>query len=129
LRDGDSKEVSPGEGGRTQRLSRTTAHLYRICARQIDAIKDLTTSNLTVAIDRLKRWSRPGLLCIRDAARHVAVGGVGINLAIGMRLRRQISWRQPNNGAPLAGVQRVQRRRGFPTKVTQWVQVQINAAS
>jgi len=38
---------------------------------------------LTVAIDRLEQWWRPGLLCIGDAAHAMSpVGGVGINLAI-----------------------------------------------
>jgi 2-polyprenyl-6-methoxyphenol hydroxylase-like FAD-dependent oxidoreductase len=38
---------------------------------------------LTVRVDRLSQWFRPGLLCIGDAARDVPlVGGVGINLAI-----------------------------------------------
>ena len=38
---------------------------------------------LTVAIDRLPLWHKPGLLCIGDAAHAMSpVGGVGINLAI-----------------------------------------------
>ncbi len=38
---------------------------------------------LTVAVDRLERWWRPGLLCIGDSAHAMSpVGGVGINLAI-----------------------------------------------
>ncbi len=40
-------------------------------------------SLLTVKVDRLEKWSRPGLLCIGDAAHAMSpVGGVGINLAI-----------------------------------------------
>jgi hypothetical protein len=37
---------------------------------------------LTVCVDRLRRWYRPELLCIGDAARHVPDGGVRINLAV-----------------------------------------------
>ena len=38
---------------------------------------------LTVVVDRLERWWRPGLLCIGDAAHAMSpVGGVGINLAV-----------------------------------------------
>ena len=38
---------------------------------------------LTVSVDRLTQWSKPGLLCIGDAAHAMSpIGGVGINLAI-----------------------------------------------
>ncbi|MGC2199300.1 MAG: FAD-dependent monooxygenase [Stellaceae bacterium] len=38
---------------------------------------------LSVSIDRLQVWHRPGLLCIGDAAHAMSpIGGVGINLAI-----------------------------------------------
>jgi 2-polyprenyl-6-methoxyphenol hydroxylase-like FAD-dependent oxidoreductase len=38
---------------------------------------------LSVAVDRLRQWHRPGLLCIGDAAHAMSpIGGVGINLAI-----------------------------------------------
>jgi 2-polyprenyl-6-methoxyphenol hydroxylase-like FAD-dependent oxidoreductase len=48
---------------------------------------------LTVAVDRLRQWSQPGLLCIGDCAHAMSpVGGVGINLAFRTRSPRQISW-------------------------------------
>lgn len=84
-------------------------------------------SLLTVAIDRLKHWSRPGLLCIGDAAHAMSpVGGVGINLAI------QDAVAAANILAPILlhrraspeELRRVQRRREYPTKLTQWFQVQ-----
>jgi len=83
---------------------------------------------LTVIIDRLKRWSRPGLLCIGDAAHAMSpVGGVGINLAI------QDAVAAANTLAPILKTRiatprelsRVQKRREFPTRLTQWFQVQI----
>jgi len=83
-------------------------------------------SLLAVAVDRLEQWSRPGLLCIGDAAHAMSpIGGVGINLAIqdavatanllGGKLLRQNSF-----GGEL---QIVQRRRDFPTRATQRVQL------
>src|SRR5215470_2345467 len=81
---------------------------------------------LTVKVDRLKDWSRPGLLCIGDAAHAMSpVGGVGINLAIQDAVAAaNYLWR------PLAerrltaeDLRRVQRRREWPTRVTQALQV------
>ena len=38
---------------------------------------------LTVSVDRLRQWHRPGLLCIGDAAHTMSpVGGIGINVAV-----------------------------------------------
>ncbi|MHA4838916.1 FAD-dependent oxidoreductase [Sphingopyxis sp. MSC1_008] len=53
-------------------------------AAGIDAIQSFDDVKLlTVALDRLTRWSRPGLLAIGDAAHAMSpVGGVGINLAV-----------------------------------------------
>lgn len=81
---------------------------------------------LTVAVDRLRRWFRPGLLCIGDAAHAMSpIGGVGINLAIqdavatanilGERLRLGTV-----NEGDLAAVQ---QRRTFPTRATQRLQL------
>jgi len=83
---------------------------------------------LTVAIDRLKQWARPGLLCIGDAAHAMSpVGGVGINLAIqdavatANLLAEKLRRGRPGERDLAA----VQARRLFPAKVIQAVQVQI----
>jgi 2-polyprenyl-6-methoxyphenol hydroxylase-like FAD-dependent oxidoreductase len=83
---------------------------------------------LTVAINRLKRWTRPGLLCIGDAAHAMSpVGGVGVNLAI------QDAVATANLlAAKLAGgcpsepeLDAVRCRREFPVRMTQAMQVVV----
>jgi 2-polyprenyl-6-methoxyphenol hydroxylase-like FAD-dependent oxidoreductase len=81
---------------------------------------------LTVVVDRLKQWSRPGLLCIGDAAHAMSpIGGVGINLAIqdavatanllGEKLRQATMTED--------ALKTVQQRRTFPTRATQRFQL------
>lgn len=97
-----------------------------------DRVQELSewsgVSLLSVAVDRLRVWHRPGLLCIGDAAHAMSpIGGVGINLAI------QDAVAAGNILAPrlLAGtvserdLHAVQRRREFPTRATQWLQVAL----
>jgi 2-polyprenyl-6-methoxyphenol hydroxylase-like FAD-dependent oxidoreductase len=81
---------------------------------------------LTVRVDRLLQWSRPGLLCIGDAAHAMSpVGGVGINLAIQDAVATANILVKPLRYGPVAidHLQRVQKRRELPTCVTQWLQV------
>lgn len=83
---------------------------------------------LTVRVDRLTRWYRPGLLCIGDAAHAMSpVGGVGINLAIqdAVAAANQLATPLRAGTVTVADLAKVQRRRRFPTVTTQWVQVQI----
>lgn len=83
---------------------------------------------LTVAIDRLQRWHRPGLICIGDAAHAMSpVGGVGINLAIQDAVAAANILAAPLKAhtATSAHLDSIQRRRSMPTRVTQWLQVQI----
>ena len=83
---------------------------------------------LTVVVDRLRRWYRPGLLCLGDAAHAMSpIGGVGINLAIQDAVAAANVLAAPlrNGSAANAGLRRVQRRREFPTWVTQRLQVFI----
>ncbi len=83
---------------------------------------------LTVAIDRMPQWCRPGLLCIGDAAHAMSpVGGVGINLAIQDAVATANILAEPlrRGSASLAQLESVQRRRTFPTRATQRLQVFI----
>ena len=81
---------------------------------------------LTVSIDRLRTWYKPGLLCIGDAAHAMSpVGGVGINLAIQDAVAAaNILWKPLKNGTlSTFDLARVQHRRTLPTRVTQRLQV------
>lgn len=81
---------------------------------------------LTVQINRLRRWHRLGLLCIGDAAHAMSpAGGVGINLAIQDAVATANLLTQPLLDRSVSEQQlaAVQRRREFPTRVTQGVQL------
>jgi 2-polyprenyl-6-methoxyphenol hydroxylase-like FAD-dependent oxidoreductase len=77
---------------------------------------------LEVQVNRLKRWHRPGLLCIGDAAHAMSpVGGVGINLAVQDAVAAANLLVRPLKEGRLKerDLARVGRRRWFPTVVTQ----------
>lgn len=83
---------------------------------------------LSVAVDRLERWWRPGLICIGDAAHAMSpIGGVGINLAIQDAVAAANLLARPLREKALtdADLAAVQRRREWPAKVTQTAQIAI----
>jgi 2-polyprenyl-6-methoxyphenol hydroxylase-like FAD-dependent oxidoreductase len=83
---------------------------------------------LTVLVDRLRIWHRPGLLCIGDAAHAMSpIGGVGINLAIQDAVAAANILAAPLRDGRVADddLRAVQRRREFPTRATQGLQVLI----
>ncbi|RJF76220.1 FAD-dependent oxidoreductase [Rhodopseudomonas palustris] len=83
---------------------------------------------LTVTIDRLKRWARPGLLCIGDAAHAMSpVGGVGINLAIAdaVATANLLAEKLQRGGVTLADLGAVQARRLLPVRIIQGAQVAV----
>ena len=83
---------------------------------------------LTVRVDRLKHWYKPGLLCIGDAAHAMSpVGGVGINLAVqdAVAAANILALPLRQGAVPEALLVQVQRRREWPTKMTQRLQVFI----
>ncbi len=81
---------------------------------------------LTVAINRLKRWSLPGLLCIGDAAHAMSpVGGVGVNLAVqdAVATANQLAANLAIGCPSDDDLDAVRRRREFPMRVTQRMQI------
>lgn len=81
---------------------------------------------LTVRVDRLIEWCRPGLLCIGDAAHAMSpVGGVGINLAIQDAVAAANLLFKPlrQGRITIDHLRRIQKRRELPTRVTQRLQV------
>ena len=104
----------------------TLAPFLKGRSAEVKSLDDLKL--LSVGVDRMTVWHRPGLLCIGDAAHTMSpVGGIGINLAI------QDAVAAANLLAPVllrdalteADLKRVQDRREPPTKRTQWLQVAI----
>ncbi|HKU82193.1 MAG TPA: FAD-dependent oxidoreductase [Candidatus Tumulicola sp.] len=97
-----------------------------------DRVDELASWNdvrlLTVRVDRLRRWYRPGLLCIGDAAHAMSpIGGVGINLAIQDAVAAANLLGPPLLQGRLrtADLRALQRRRQFAAKATQMLQVLV----
>jgi 2-polyprenyl-6-methoxyphenol hydroxylase-like FAD-dependent oxidoreductase len=105
------RKLSPGLGDRVEEL------------KSWDDVK-----LLTVAVDRLTQWYRPGLLCIGDAAHAMSpIGGVGINLAVQDAVAAANLLYEPlRRGRPSEEeLAAVQRRRVFPMRVIQGIQLFI----
>jgi 2-polyprenyl-6-methoxyphenol hydroxylase-like FAD-dependent oxidoreductase len=90
---------------------------------EIDSWEDFHL--LSVSLDRLRQWHRPGLLAIGDAAHAMSpIGGIGINLAI----QDAVAAANILAGPLAAGMdvnpllKRVQRRRQLPTRIVQAAQ-------
>jgi len=116
---------------RAEGLSAFRARLKEVAGfaadRVDETIKDFDQVKLlTVTVNRLERWARPGLLCIGDAAHAMSpIGGVGINLAIQDAVATaNILGPVLQKGVPrFSDLKKVQRRREFPTWVIQKFQV------
>jgi 2-polyprenyl-6-methoxyphenol hydroxylase-like FAD-dependent oxidoreductase len=92
--------------------------------REIDDWKKI--SLLSVAVDRLRVWCCPGLLCIGDAAHAMSpIGGVGINLAIqdAIATANILATRLRQGPVSVEALREVQTRREFPVRMTQRLQV------
>jgi 2-polyprenyl-6-methoxyphenol hydroxylase-like FAD-dependent oxidoreductase len=105
------------------------AQLALFVADRVGELRDWEAIKLlTVRVDRLRQWYRPGLLCIGDAAHAMSpVGGVGINLAIQDAVAAANLLAVPLREDRLAtdDLRRVQRRREWPTRLTQRFQILV----
>ena len=123
--------------GTVERLQREGLPAFRDrVAKLIPFLRDRTgeirewddVKLLTVQVDRLQQWYRPGLLCIGDAAHAMSpVAGVGINLAVqdAVAAANQLAEPLRERRVTTDHLGQVQRRREFPTRVTQRLQLAV----
>ncbi|HKD26173.1 MAG TPA: FAD-dependent oxidoreductase [Xanthobacteraceae bacterium] len=120
IRKGSAEEVMNGGIGD---FRRTILALSPWLGERVNELKSWDDVKLlTVALDRLSQWYRPGLLCIGDAAHAMSpIGGVGINLAIQDAVAAANILAEPLRACDVTvdHLARVQRRRQWPTWVTQ----------
>ena len=108
-------------------LREEIASLSPFLRDRVDELKDWKDVGLlTVTVDRLVKWSVPGLLCIGDAAHAMSpIGGVGINLAIqdAVAAANILGEKLRDGSLGERDLNAVQKRRMFPTRATQRMQV------
>jgi 2-polyprenyl-6-methoxyphenol hydroxylase-like FAD-dependent oxidoreductase len=117
---------------RAQGLAAFRANLARLAPYLADRVDELDSWDkiklLTVQVNRLKRWYRPGLLCIGDAAHAMSpVGGVGINLAVqdAVAAANLLAASLRARAVTERDLAAVQRRRRLPTRLTQAFQLAV----
>jgi 2-polyprenyl-6-methoxyphenol hydroxylase-like FAD-dependent oxidoreductase len=108
-------------------LQKTIARIVPFTAERVSELATWDQVKLlTVQIDRLKRWYAPGVLCIGDAAHAMSpVGGVGINIAIQDAVATANILAAPllAGSLSIAHLETVQRRREWPVRLTQRLQI------
>lgn len=114
---------------RSAGLDAFRARILHIAPELNDVIGVLVTWDqiklLSVTLDRLTRWHRPGLLCIGDAAHAMSpIGGVGINLAVqdAVAAANILAGPMAAGSSPDPLLPAVQRRRELPTRLIQSLQ-------
>src|SRR6202035_4149446 len=117
---------------RSRGLDAFRAAIVKLAPYLGDRVHELKDWNdiklLTVAVDRLTRWWRPGLLCIGDAAHAMSpIGGVGVNLAVQDAIAAANILAEPLRLGQLTNdhLDRVQKRRTFPMKAIQLMQTTV----
>jgi 2-polyprenyl-6-methoxyphenol hydroxylase-like FAD-dependent oxidoreductase len=119
---------------RAHGLEAFRADIVRLAPYLADRVQELKDWDdiklLTVSVDRLERWWRPGLLCIGDAAHAMSpIGGVGVNLAVQDAVAAANILAVPLRDGRLttADLAAVQRRRTLPMKVIQGMQIAVQS--
>ena len=106
---------------------RSVAAIVPFLSDRVEEIRHWTDVKLlTVTVDRLRQWHRPGLLCIGDAAHAMSpVGGVGVNLAVQDAVAAANILAEPLRTGTVSTkhLAAVHARRSFPMKVIQRMQV------
>jgi 2-polyprenyl-6-methoxyphenol hydroxylase-like FAD-dependent oxidoreductase len=112
-----------------EEFRRQLAQLLPFLADRVEEISGWDQVKLlTVAVDHLVTWWKPGLLCIGDSAHAMSpVGGVGINLAIqdAVATARILGPRFLKGTVTDADLAAVEKRRLFPTQMTQRLQILV----
>jgi 2-polyprenyl-6-methoxyphenol hydroxylase-like FAD-dependent oxidoreductase len=107
------------------------AQCAHFLADRVGELKDFDEVKLlSVAVDRLQSWSRPGLLCIGDAAHAMSpVGGVGINLAIqdAVAAANLLAAKLRAGKLGAHDLELIMRRRLMPVKLIQALQLAVHA--
>jgi 2-polyprenyl-6-methoxyphenol hydroxylase-like FAD-dependent oxidoreductase len=119
------------KAGGIEAFRATVAAVSPLPHERVDEIRSFDDVHLlSVRIERLKRWWRPGLLCIGDAAHAMSpIGGVGVNLAIQDAVAAANKLASPLKEDRLSDkdLAAVEARRMFPTKATQKVQLMMRS--
>jgi 2-polyprenyl-6-methoxyphenol hydroxylase-like FAD-dependent oxidoreductase len=96
---------------------------------RVDELKSFDDIKLlTVAVDRLRQWWRPGLICIGDAAHAMSpIGGVGVNMAIQDAVAAANRLAAPLKAGTASDddLRAIEARRTFPMRFTQGLQLMI----
>lgn len=112
-----------------QELQRGIVEIAPFLGDRVSELQDWNDIKLlTVRVDRLRQWFRPGLLCIGDAAHAMSpVGGIGINLAVQDAVAAANVLAGPLRQGALRDdlLAKIQRRRAFATRLSQGFQVMI----
>lgn len=111
------------------------ARVSQVCPLPADRLEEIRSwddaSLLTVRIDRLTRWWKPGVICIGDAAHAMSpIGGVGVNLAIQDAVAAAnvlIPVLSSGGSISDADLSAIEKRRSFPTKAIQRLQLMMRS--